>query len=147
MVGKKFQVQTMLEAGISDEIEETGSTLEENSALKAHYVFERLGIPVISDDSGLEVDALNGEPGVYSARYAGIPKSDDNNTQKLLQKLGDSENRKARFRTVLTYLDKSTERQFEGVVEGTIIHKPRGNGGFRCRLGFGRMNRSFCHQN
>jgi len=113
-----------------EEIEETGTTLEENSALKARTIFEKTGIPTIADDTGLEVYALNNAPGVYSARYAGPQKSDDDNISKLLSSLHTSVNRKARFRTIFTYCDADKLEQFEGLVEGEIAKEKNGKNGF-----------------
>ena len=130
LVGDEFIIKTMKEAGIKEDIEETGTSLEENSSLKARYVFDRTGLPVIADDSGLEVRALGGEPGVHSARYAGAQRSDRDNIGKLLVELEGEMDRDARFRTVITFLDDMGESQFEGIVEGRIIEMERGSGGF-----------------
>lgn len=128
---KGFEVVGLNDLGLTDEIPETGSTLEENSAIKANYVFEKKGIPVFADDSGLEVEALGGEPGVYSARYAGLQKNSDDNMNLLLEKLGNTSNRKACFRAVITYIDeKGNQSQYEGRVDGHIIHEKRGTDGF-----------------
>lgn len=116
--------------GFLEDVEETGSTLEENSAIKARALFDFSGYPTIADDTGLEVEALHGAPGVYSARYAGEVKSSKDNIEKLLAELNDQENRRAQFRTVFTFLDDQGEKQFEGVVNGEIIREPRGKDGF-----------------
>lgn len=112
------------------EIAETGNTFEENAWLKAEQVYKITGIPVIADDSGLEVDYLNGEPGVYSARYAGENATDDDNCNKLLAKLSGAENRSANFRCVIIYYDGVNKNVFEGICSGKIIHEKRGNNGF-----------------
>ena len=112
------------------DLPETGNTLKENALQKARFAHERTGLPCLADDSGLEVDALDGAPGVYSARFAGPEKNDKANMELVLQKLGDSEERSARFRTVLAYVDARETRYFEGVVEGTIAMQGRGEGGF-----------------
>ncbi|MHA8065407.1 RdgB/HAM1 family non-canonical purine NTP pyrophosphatase [Aquirufa sp. ROCK2-A2] len=130
LIGEQFLVRSITDLAILEEIPETGSTLSENSMQKAQYIAEHFGVDCVSDDSGLEVEALNGEPGVYSARYAGIPKNDDANMQKLLLKLEGEVNRKARFVTVLTYHSNGYYHQFEGIVDGEIIHAPRGQEGF-----------------
>jgi XTP/dITP diphosphohydrolase len=126
----QYSVQTLADLGHDEEIEETEKYLEGNSLLKAETIFKRYGGVVISDDSGLEVDALNGAPGVYSARYAGEPPNDQKNTEKLLDKLQCVSNRKAQFRTVITMMNKKNIFQFEGIVSGSIAKNPRGEDGF-----------------
>jgi len=116
-----------------EDVEETGDTLWDNALLKAEAGFERSGIPCIADDTGLEVDALNGAPGVYSSRFAGEDASYDDNCNKLLEDLEGVElsDRNARFRTVIAYVDgKSEPKRFDGVVEGIIISEKRGENGF-----------------
>lgn len=125
-----YSVQTLADLGHDDEIKETATSLEGNSFIKAETVFKRYGHVVISDDSGLEVDALNGAPGVYSARYAGEPRNDQRNTEKLLDELQGASNRKAQFRTVITLMNAENSFQFEGIVKGTITKSPRGEAGF-----------------
>ena len=114
------------------DIEETGTTLIENSFIKARAVYKSTGLPSLADDTGLEVDALDGAPGVYSARYAGEDASFLDNIEKLLRNLeGVSElNRTARFRTVVTFVDGSRELHSEGIVEGIITADQKGSGGF-----------------
>ena len=114
------------------DIEETGTTLIENSFIKARAVYKLTGLPSLADDTGLEVDALDGAPGVYSARYAGEGASFMDNIEKLLRNLeGTSElNRIARFRTVVAFVDGSKELHSEGIVEGIITTDPKGSGGF-----------------
>lgn len=126
----QYSVQTLADLGHDDEIKETATSLEGNSFIKAETVFKRYGHVVISDDSGLEVDALNGAPGVYSARYAGDPRNDQRNTEKLLDELQGASNRKAQFRTVITLMNAENSFQFEGIVKGTIAKSPRGEAGF-----------------
>ena len=126
----QYSVQTLADLGYDDEIKETTTSLEGNSFIKAETVFKRYGHVVISDDSGLEVDALNGAPGVYSARYAGDPRNDQRNTEKLLDELQGASNRKAQFRTVITLMNTENSFQFEGIVKGTIAKSPRGEAGF-----------------
>jgi XTP/dITP diphosphohydrolase len=125
----EFTVISALELAVP-EPEETGTTMEENSALKANFVFDHCKKPSLADDSGLEVDALDGRPGVYSARYAGEPKSDKANLTKVLSELQDETERGAQFRTVLSYRDENGLHQFEGVVRGSLILEPRGVMGF-----------------
>lgn len=129
-----YEVLSMAAVGLGDlEIEETGETFEENARIKALAIKERLGGAVLADDSGLEVDALNGEPGVYSARYAGEPKSDSKNNEKLLKELRDvkADKRTGRFVTVLVLIDESGEEiVVRGTVEGVIAQEARGENGF-----------------
>ena len=125
----QYSVQTLADLG-HDEIKETATSLEGNSFIKAETVFKRYGHVVVSDDSGLEVDDLNGAPGVYSARYAGEPRNDQRNTEKLLDELQGASNRKAQFRTVITLMNAENSFQFEGIVKGTIAKSPRGEAGF-----------------
>jgi XTP/dITP diphosphohydrolase len=129
-----FELLTMGEAGIRVDIPETGSTIAENSILKARHLQDILGPliqgSVIAEDSGLEVEALNDAPGVYSARYAGESKNDVANNLKLLQEMAIHTNRKARFVTVLTLILHGKVHTFEGEVRGTIAYEPRGNAGF-----------------
>lgn len=114
------------------DIDETGSTFKENAFIKAKALFDIVHIPVIADDSGLEADYLNGEPGVYSARYAGANASDLENCEKLLSELDDVEfeNRTARFKCVIILYDGISERYFDGECEGHIINYLRGDSGF-----------------
>jgi len=113
------------------EIEETGTTLIENALIKARTVHERTSLPVIADDTGLEVEALGGAPGVYSARYAGEKVTYADNVNKLLSELGTEQNRGARFRTVIAYIDSDRkEHLFEGIVDGIITQDQRGTAGF-----------------
>lgn len=126
----QYSVQTLADLGHDDEIKEAATSLEGNSFIKAETVFKRYGHVVISDDSGLEVDALNGAPGVYSARYAGEPRNDQRNTEKLLDELQGASNRKAQFRTVITLMNAENSFQFEGIVKGTIAKSPLGEAGF-----------------
>ncbi len=131
LLPKNYEVVGLRNLGISIEIPETGTTLEENSRLKALYVFRKFHLSVFSDDSGLEVDALNGEPGVYSARYSGEDKNDDKNIDLLLNNLHGKDDRKARFKTVITLLESSgIEHRFFGIIEGRIINERRGSNGF-----------------
>lgn len=135
MLPQHFELKSMKDLGILDEIPETGRTLQENAELKAHHVYGRLkarGIDafVLADDSGLEVKALNGAPGVYSARYAGEPKSDVSNNSKLLHELKNNTKREARFVTVLSLIMNGETHAFEGELKGTISYEPRGSHGF-----------------
>jgi XTP/dITP diphosphohydrolase len=114
----------------NEEIDETGATLEENALIKAKHIYGKFNLNCFADDSGLEVEVLNNEPGVYSARYAGNEKNDDANMNKLLKNLSHIENRKARFRTVIALILDGKEHLFEGIVNGKIINEKRGEKGF-----------------
>lgn len=120
----------LLSAGISHDIPETGNTLEDNALIKARECFRLTGTDSFADDTGLEVNRLNGEPGVRSARYAGEGKDMNLNIEKLLHKLHGANDRSARFRTVIALVTSSGEHLFEGIAEGEIISQRRGNGGF-----------------
>jgi XTP/dITP diphosphohydrolase len=130
VLGNAFQLVTLSEAGIDDELEETADTLEGNALQKARAVYARTGKPCFADDTGLEVDALNGAPGVYSARYAGEHRNSNDNIAKLLRELAGKTNRNARFRTVIAFTDGEKEKLFEGIVNGEIALAPAGNSGF-----------------
>jgi len=130
LLPKTIDVLSLTDIGFLDEIAETGLTLDENSQIKARTVFEKTGYFCFADDTGLEIEALNFEPGVYSARYAGDQKSDSDNIQKVLSRLQGMTNRNARFRTVITLLIGQNEYSFEGRVEGKIIKEKRGEFGF-----------------
>lgn len=117
--------------GLHEDIPETSATIEGNSLMKTQYVFDKYGVACFGDDTGLEVAALDGAPGVYSARYAGAQKSSEDNMNLLLKKLQGKENRSARFKTVITYIDAAGEiKQFTGIARGTITHSKSGNAGF-----------------
>jgi XTP/dITP diphosphohydrolase len=118
------------ELGLPDDLPETSPTLEGNALQKARYVFERTGLPSVADDTGLEVDALGGAPGVRSARYAGEAKDPKANMAKLLSELQNRPVRTAQFRTVIALVAPEGEWTFEGVVRGRIAGAPRGTGGF-----------------
>lgn len=124
------ELVTLKEAGIDIDIPEPYDTLEENARTKSVTIFQLTGTNCFSEDTGLEVDALGGEPGVKSARYAGEGRSFDANIDKLLAKLEGHEDRRARFKTVISLLINGKETLFEGVCEGRIIHEKRGNNGF-----------------
>jgi XTP/dITP diphosphohydrolase len=125
-----FRILSLAQIGCVDELPETQPTIEGNALQKAGFVFERYHVPCFADDTGLEVEALNNAPGVYSARYAGERKSSDDNINLLLKNLGNSKNRNARFRTVIALIDLEGIHQFEGIIQGTITHEIRGAEGF-----------------
>lgn len=127
----EFEVISPLDLGFSADIEETGETLEENSILKAQTIYNQIdGFSCFADDTGLEVEALDGGPGVYTARYAGENASFEDNMDKLLAELNGLTNRKARFRTVVTLIISQILIQFEGIVDGRIATEKSGKGGF-----------------
>lgn len=128
--GTPLKILSLKDIDFEGDIPETGYTLEENSSQKALHIAEKYGCDCIADDSGLEVEALGGRPGVYSARYAGSRRSDSDNMQKVLAEMTGVENRRARFRTVISLIRNGVERQFEGIINGTIGEKPIGNMGF-----------------
>jgi XTP/dITP diphosphohydrolase len=121
---------TLEDIGCKEDIEETGSTFEENASIKSRYVYNKYHLNCFGDDSGLIIDALDGEPGVYSARYAGEHGNHAANITKVLENLKGAENRKARFKTVISLMWNGNEHFFDGTVEGTIRHQTVGNGGF-----------------
>ncbi len=126
----QFQVLSFEDIGFDEEIEETGTTLPENAQIKARTIHERFGLDVFADDTGLEVDALNGAPGVYSARYAGENCSYQDNVDKLLREMRNAENRNARFKTSICLILEDQEYFFDGIVDGTITTSASGNEGF-----------------
>ena len=137
ILGSRFQVLSLNDIDCHDEIPEDHDTLEENSRQKAEYIFSKYHIDCFADDTGLEVEALNGEPGVHSARYGeGTDHDSEANMRKLLQRLGEDPNRRARFRTVITLIesgvgeDEKKETLFEGIVEGAIAFEKKGSEGF-----------------
>jgi XTP/dITP diphosphohydrolase len=130
LLGSEFEIISLAAIGCTDDIAETADSFEGNSLIKAKYVYENFNIDCISDDSGLEVTALNGAPGIYSARYAGEQGNSDKNMEKLLTELHGKENRSAQFRTVVTYIRKGEVFSFNGIVKGTITHSKQGEGGF-----------------
>ncbi|MFN2457450.1 MAG: RdgB/HAM1 family non-canonical purine NTP pyrophosphatase [Chitinophagaceae bacterium] len=127
---QSFSILTLKEAGIDIDIPEPHNTLEQNAAEKALTIYRLTNINCFSEDTGLEVDALNGEPGVHSARYAGAEKEFEKNIEKLLMKLGAEENRSARFRTVICLVTEGKTVYFDGTCNGSITHQPKGKGGF-----------------
>jgi XTP/dITP diphosphohydrolase len=130
VLDKRFEIVTLKDAGIDMEIPEPYDTLEENASGKAKTIYELTGADCFSEDTGLEVEELNGEPGVKSARYAGDDRSFDKNIEKLLKKLEGKASRKARFRSVISLIIDGKEELFEGICEGRITEEKRGNKGF-----------------
>lgn len=132
ILGDGIQIVTAASLGVTEDIPETGSTLKENSLQKAQYIFERTGMNCFADDSGLEVDLLDGAPGVETARYAGPSKEPAKNIAKLLDEMAlrGGEPRSARFRTCVTLILGGEPHFFDGVMEGSIGHEKAGSGGF-----------------
>ena len=130
VIGEKFIIITLQEAGIDIDIPEPHATLEANASEKSAVIYRMTGMDCFSEDTGLEVQALNGEPGVKSARYAGDERSFDANIDKLLSNLAGKTDRDARFRAVISLLIDGRETLFEGICEGQIIKEKRGNKGF-----------------
>jgi XTP/dITP diphosphohydrolase len=130
IIGKSFSILSLSDAGFSGEVPETMDTIEGNAKQKAHFIYEKTKINCFADDTGLEIDALDGRPGVYSARYAGEGCSFEDNIIKILQELKNVENRSARFRCVICLIIDNKEHIFEGKVEGTILKEKRGTDGF-----------------
>lgn len=131
MLPDGFELLGLDDLNLTEDIPETSDTIEGNSRMKTRYVYNKHHLACFGDDTGLEVDALNGEPGVYSARYAGDEKNSTANMDLLLKRLSSEKNRSARFKTVITYIDHSgVEKQFTGIVEGEITHEKAGGEGF-----------------
>ena len=130
IVGNAFTILNLKQANCEGEIPETGTTLEENALQKAHWVYSRTHKNCLADDTGLEIDALNGAPGVYTARFAGDDCSPEDNIQKTLRLMKDKTNRRACFRTVIACIIDGEEYLFEGMVEGEIATEKMGDGGF-----------------
>lgn len=125
-----IQLLSLNEINCHEEIPETRYTIADNSMQKAEYIFNHYGMDCFAEDTGLEVEMLNNEPGVYSARYAGEDKNPDKNMDLVLKKLGNEVNRKARFRTVITLVENGDFNQFEGILEGKIGFEKKGCNGF-----------------
>jgi XTP/dITP diphosphohydrolase len=130
MLGERFNVLGLSDIGCNEDIPETADTLEGNASIKSRYVHEKYGINCFADDTGLEVEALGMQPGVYSARYAGPQRNPEDNMNKLIVELDKIKNRKARFRTVISLIIGGNEQLFEGIVNGKIIEEKKGTMGF-----------------
>ncbi|HKG07495.1 MAG TPA: RdgB/HAM1 family non-canonical purine NTP pyrophosphatase [Pedobacter sp.] len=129
LLGQLYKVLSLGDIGCTTDIPETGDTFAANAALKSSYVAEHYQLDCFADDSGLEIEALHDEPGIYSARYSGV-KDDQRNLQLVLQKMEGTTNRKARFRTVISLIRQGEHFLFEGIINGTIRQEPAGNHGF-----------------
>ncbi len=130
LLGKNIELLSLNDIGCDDEVPENHTTLEENAAEKASYIYKKYKLNCFADDTGLEIEALNNEPGVYSARYAGQEKNFNANIQKVIEKLQGIKNRKARFRTVISLIIEGKEIQLTGIVNGTILKEKKGTEGF-----------------
>lgn len=130
ILGSSYEVLSLADINFEGEIPEPYDTIRENSIHKANFFFKKTSLPCLAEDSGLEVDALDGRPSAYSARYAGEERNDITNYKKVLTELGESENRKARFISIITYKNKEREDVFEGNMDGCIAMSPRGENGF-----------------
>ncbi len=130
LLPEAIEVLSLANIGCCDDIPETSETIEGNALQKARYVKEKYGYDCFADDTGLEVEALGGAPGVYSARYAGEQKNSEENIDKLLLELHNKDNRKARFKTVIALTRDGKEHSFEGICEGVILKKRSGENGF-----------------
>lgn len=130
MLGDEFKLLSLADIGCNEEIPEEQPTLEGNASQKAFFVYNKYNCDCFADDTGLEIEALDGEPGVFSARYAGEEKNSNANMDKVLSKLSKIKNRNARFRTVISLVLNGEETRFEGIVEGEILHEKRGTAGF-----------------
>ncbi|MBI4947161.1 MAG: non-canonical purine NTP diphosphatase [Bacteroidetes bacterium] len=126
----KIHLLSLGDIHCNEELPETGNTLEENASQKTNYVHKKFGTDCFADDTGLEIEALNGKPGVLSARYAGEKKDSDKNIQKVLQEMKNIKNRKARFRTIISLIIGHKEYLFEGIVDGIIAEDKHGEKGF-----------------
>ena len=131
ILGDRVEILSLNDINCHADIPETADTLQGNAALKAQYIYKNYGLDCFADDTGLEVEALNGAPGIYSARYAGGEGHDSEaNMKKLLSEMQDKDNRKARFRTVICLIEGGDEHFFEGIVNGSIIRERKGGAGF-----------------
>jgi non-canonical purine NTP pyrophosphatase, rdgB/HAM1 family len=130
LLGKSFILLNLKDVNINEEIPEDLPTLEGNALFKAKYIHKATGMNVFADDTGLEIEALNGRPGVHSARFAGVQKDFSANTEKVLKLMKGKKNRSAKFRTVIALILNGSEYFFEGMVTGKIIDEKRGSGGF-----------------
>ncbi|MBI9035924.1 MAG: non-canonical purine NTP diphosphatase [Bacteroidales bacterium] len=129
-VGNGLEIKSLKDIGCNEEIPEPYETLEENARAKSQYIHDKFGFDCFADDTGLEIEALNGRPGVYSARYAGDACTPDDNIRKVLEELNGIDNRKAQFRTVISLILDGKEYQFEGIAKGEIIEERIGKDGF-----------------
>ena len=130
ILGDKINLFSLSDIGLNQEIPENEKTIKKNAMFKAKFVNTQTGKNVFADDTGLEIDSLNGEPGVYSARYSGVDRNSDKNIELVLRKLKNKANRNSRFKTIISLIIDGKSVNFEGVVEGKITEKKRGSNGF-----------------
>lgn len=130
VIGSKFNIISLEEAGINIDIPEPHNTIEENAVEKSSFIFNLTGKDCFGEDTGLEVEALNGEPGVKSARYAGDNKNATDNIKKVLSKLNNNKNRNAQFKTIISVIINGNHQSFEGICKGKIINELKGKDGF-----------------
>ncbi|MBN1187654.1 MAG: non-canonical purine NTP diphosphatase [Bacteroidales bacterium] len=130
LLSDDFEILSLNDIGCTDDIPEEYYTLEDNACAKARFIFKKFGIDCFADDTGLEVEALDGDPGVFSARYAGENKDPVKNMEKLLLNMEGALNRKAQFKTVIALVENGMVKTFEGIVKGEIVNHPRGMDGF-----------------
>ena len=130
ILGDKINLFSLSDIGLNQEIPENEKTIKKNAMFKAKFVNTQTGKNVFADDTGLEIDSLNGEPGVYSARYSGVERNSDKNIELVLTKLKNKSNRNSRFKTIISLILDGKSVNFEGVVEGKITEEKRGNNGF-----------------
>ena len=130
LLGDSFQLKTLKEIGCTEEIPETTNSIEGNASQKANYVFKKFKVNCFADDTGLEIQALGGEPGVHSAHYAGPERDNEKNIALVLEKLKEKSNKNARFKTIISLVIKGKEKLFEGIVKGKIIDTRKGSNGF-----------------
>jgi len=130
ILSSEFELLSLNDIGCADDIPETGTTLEVNAAQKSFYIWNKYGINCFADDTGLEIEVLGNEPGVYSARYAGEGRNASDNMLKVLMEMKNQTNRNARFRCVISLIIDGDEKQFEGIVEGKILAEKHGEAGF-----------------
>mgnify|MGYP000888599741 CR=1 FL=1 len=143
---KKFNIKSLKDLNYFKDVPENENTIDGNAVFKAKYIYEKFNINVFADDTGLEVEALNGEPGVRSARYAGTARNSTKNIKKLLKNLKNIKNRNARFKTVIALIIDNKLHKFSGIVEGYILDSPKGNNGFGWHKKF-RRGESFFNFN
>lgn len=130
LINDKYRIISLEDINFFDEISETASTIEENASLKSKFIYNKYKLCCFADDTGLEIDALGGKPGVYSARYAGEQKNSNDNIHKVLTEMEGVPNREARFKTIISLIIEGKEKQFEGIITGKISEKVKGDKGF-----------------
>jgi XTP/dITP diphosphohydrolase len=149
LIDSKIHLLSLDDIGFNEDIPETASTIEENASIKSNFIYNKYGIDCFADDTGLEVEALQGRPGVRSARYAGENKSSDDNINRILMEMAGVKNRNARFKTVISLIIDGKEILFEGLVNGSILETKRGTKGFgydpifqpeNCTISFAEMS-------